>query len=391
MNDRPVVVPIDGSSLAERAVPYAVAFAKATGGKLLLVAVSEGVGARLDGGRRPGQEIEEHEQQHYRRYLESTAKNFAAKGLDIETELRIGTAADEILRVVEEREPRLLVLATHGRSGLGRWRYGSVANRLMREAHAPTLVVGPKVLNADPEAVAIKRILVPLDGSPLAEAALRPAAELANALGAELVLAQVLRWMSQTYVYDVPGVDVAGLDRDLADTAQAYLAKLRQGLATTHHVEATVVRGLPADCLSDLVESAAIQLVVMTSHCRSGVTRALLGSVAERMLQAAAPVLLVRPEAVAAMAEPARGRFCYNCGRGSPYVQVLPDERCVRCGIHLRTCANCVYYDQLACMLKRPELSDPVPGLNCAYFQFRETETPALRSLVVPAGPGRTD
>jgi len=115
----------------------------------------------------------------------------------------------------------------------------------------------------------------------------------------------------------------------------------------------------------------------MTSHARAGLARAVLGSVADRMLQGHAPVLLVRPEGATAVVRAARGRYCHNCGRASPYVQVLPEERCVRCGQHLHACANCVYHDGIACLLQRPESHDALPGRNCPYFQFRESESSA--------------
>jgi hypothetical protein len=56
---------------------------------------------------------------------------------------------------------------------------------------------------------------------------------------------------------------------------------------------------------------------------------------------------------------------------------VVPDDRCLRCRQHLHACANCVYYDGIGCLIQRPEVHDAYPGLNCPYFQFRETASPA--------------
>jgi nucleotide-binding universal stress UspA family protein len=243
-------------------------------------------------------------------------------------------------------------------------------------------VVGPKVLEAESRAVLIRRILVPLDGSPLGEAALRPAGQLAQMVGARLVLAEAVRWETQAYMHGGPAFDVSRINEELAQAAATYLDRARQQVPGAS-VDARVLRGPPADTLIEFAAAERIDLVIMTSHTRSGLARALLGSVADRMLQGSAPVLLVRPEGVTAVAEKARGRYCHNCGRASPYVQVLPDERCIRCGVHLRACGNCVYYDGLACMLQRPEAHDPYPGRNCPYFQFRETEAPEL----TPLGP----
>jgi nucleotide-binding universal stress UspA family protein len=278
-------------------------------------------------------------------------------------------------------------MATHGRSGLSRWWYGSVASKLVRQAPVPTLIVGPKPLEGGVPTAAIRRILVPLDSSALAETALQPARELAEVLGADLMLAQVVRWTAQAFTFGPADVDVAQIDRDLTDAAQQYLAQAREGLRTQRSVETRLLHGLPADALIDLTAAEKIDLVVMASHTRSGLARAALGSVADRMLQGKAPVLLIRPEAMPAVVHAPRGRYCHNCGRASPHIELMPDDRCLRCGQHLRACANCVYYDGIGCLLQRPEVHDTYPGRDCPEFQFRET--PA-RAPDVGRSQGRT-
>jgi nucleotide-binding universal stress UspA family protein len=252
-----------------------------------------------------------------------------------------------------------------------------VASRLIREAPIPTLVIGPGVLESVPQEAAIRRILVPLDGSPLAETALRPALELANKLDAELVLAQALQWATQAFMYGVPEVNIVLLDEDLTKAAESYLAKVKDWLKADRKVETAVLHGPAADALIGLVSKQAIDLVVMTSHTRAGIARAVLGSIADRLLQGDAPVLLIRPEEAAARTGSSRGHFCQACGRASPYIKLMPEDRCIRCGQHLRACTNCVYYDGIACMIQRPELHDTHPGRDCPYFQFRESESPA--------------
>jgi len=363
-----IVVPLDGSPLAEGALPCAEAFARAAGTPLLLVAVWEGIDPSL-GKRDVIERIFSKEERDHRDYLSTVARRIEQSGLRVETEFVIGKPADEILRVVRDREPRLLVLATHGRSGLSRWRYGSVASRLAREAPVPTVIVGPRVLE-QAQARAIRRILVPLDGSPLAEAALSVAEELAVPFDAELVLVRVL----DTYgYYGVPDMDLAQLDRELSAAAEDYLRNARGRIENKRHVEVYLRRGSAADVLIDIVAEQRIDLVVMASHTRAGLARGVLGSVADRMLQCHAPVLLVRPEAMSGILHPGRGRYCSNCGRASPYSQLLPEDRCLRCGRPLRACSNCAYYEGNDCLLKRPEVRDANPGRDCPYFQFRES------------------
>jgi nucleotide-binding universal stress UspA family protein len=364
-----IVLPLDGSSLSEGALPCAEAFARATGASLLLITVWEGIDTSLSRERELLERVFSKEEHDHREYLSRVAQGLEQSGLHVETEFLIGQPADEILRVVGEREPRLLVLATHGRSGLSRWRYGSVASRLVREAPVPTVVAGPNVLEQQ-RPRAIRRILLPLDGSPFAEAALPVAEELAASFDAELVLARVLDPFGY---YGIPDLDVAQLDRALSAAAEEYLQKVRERIRGKRPVEVYLQSGTAAEALIDLVDGQNIDLVVMTSHTRAGFARAMLGSVADRMLQCNAPVLLVRPEAMSGLRHAARGRYCSSCGRASPYVELLPEDRCLRCGRHLRACVNCAYYAGTGCLLQRPELHSTYPGRECPYFQFRET------------------
>lgn len=144
MDKQPVLVPVDGSPLGERAIPYAVAFANATGASLLLIGVREALSTHKCVGQHLAEQMAQAEEEFYDHYLTTSKEKLSAEVSQVETKLRAGTPADEILRVIEQRAPALLVMSTHGRSGLNRWRYGSVASRLVREAPVATLVLGPK-------------------------------------------------------------------------------------------------------------------------------------------------------------------------------------------------------------------------------------------------------
>jgi nucleotide-binding universal stress UspA family protein len=290
MARQPIIVALDGSEVSERAVPYAVALAHAVDMDIVAASVCHTGSASTFVGKQMAEQMGRAEHDYLTGYLGGLKEKLAAKGDQIETELRSGDPVDELLNILNERQGRYLVLATHGRSGLNRWRYGSVASRLIREASVPTLVVGPKVLETEPAEVTIKRILVPLDGSPLAEQALPIAGELCQKAGASLLLARGVQWASQVY----PTFDPVALNRALDEAATAYLGDVRT--KTPAVIETAVLRGSPADALIQFVEDAKIDLVVMTSHSRAGLARAILGSVADRMLQCRAPVLLVRPE-----------------------------------------------------------------------------------------------
>jgi nucleotide-binding universal stress UspA family protein len=195
----------------------------------------------------------------------------------------------------------MLVIATHGRSGVGRWIYGSTAGRLLHNAHVPIVAVGPNAQPRSTEGAHIKHLLVPLDGSILSEEALPVAASLAAALGARVSLVRGVRWAVQAYPYTLPDAYLPQVDQELEAGAKAYLVKQEAEFKTRTggktDVDAFVVRGAVADGLLDFVEKQSVDLVVMTTHARTGIARAALGSTADRMLHAKAAVMLVRPQA----------------------------------------------------------------------------------------------
>ena len=144
--------------------------------------------------------------------------------------------------------------------------------------------------------------MVPLDGSPLSEAALPVASAIAAPLGAKLSLVRGVRWAVQAYPYSLPDAYIPQIDDELEAGAKAYLRRIEgevRGLNKGLDVDAFVVRGAVADGLMDVVEKQSVDLVVMTTHARAGIARAALGSTADRMLQGKAPVLLIPPDEAA--------------------------------------------------------------------------------------------
>lgn len=294
----PIIVPLDGSDLAETALPYAAALAEALQTHLVLVTAWEGTESEL-GTTFPSMamEIEKSATNYFTMYLDGIRARFG-RADQTRTMVRPGEAAEEILKAIDETGARMLVIATHGRSGVGRWVYGSTAGRLLRASHVPVVAVGPNVRPRSTEGVAIKHLMVPLDGSPLSEEALPVAQVMAKALGARLNLVRSVRWAVQAYPYSLPDAYVPQIDEEMEAGAKAYLRRMEEGLKGKVDVDAFVVRGAVADGLMDVVEKQAVDLVVMTTHARTGIARAALGSTADRMLQGLAPVMLVRPEVV---------------------------------------------------------------------------------------------
>jgi nucleotide-binding universal stress UspA family protein len=194
------------------------------------------------------------------------------------------------------RDFDLIAMATHGRSGIGRWVYGSVADKVLHGASVPVLLVRARPA-ATAGAVPPRRILLPLDGSELAEQALPLALALAERAGAELILAQSIASaamaLANPYGY---GVGAAELLEHVQAGAQAYLEDVGQRLADGRLTVRTEVRLEPAaEAILDVASEKQADLIVMSTHGRSGVGRWVLGSVADRVLRGTTvPVLLVR-------------------------------------------------------------------------------------------------
>lgn len=297
MRDKgPILIPLDGSELAEGALAYGVAFARALNERIVLVTAWEGTETEVASDfPAVALEIEQKANEYYSTYLDGIRARLGPS-VNVETSVVAGDAAEQILKAAHDTGARLLVIATHGRSGIGRWMYGSTAGRLLRESPIPLVAVGPHALQRSTAEVSLKHLMVPLDGSPLSEAALPVAKTLAAALNARISLVRAVRWAVQTYPYSLPDAYIPQVDQELEAGAKAYLQQQEAAMKDIA-VDAFVVRGAVADGLIDVVEKQGIDLVVMTTHARRGFARAALGSTADRMLQGKAPVLLVPPEA----------------------------------------------------------------------------------------------
>lgn len=293
----PILVPLDGSETAEGALPYASALATALRTHLVLLTVWEGTESEL-GANFPSMavEIQQAADAHFGQYLDGIRQRL--HGADqIRTIVRSGDAGDTILDVAEETGARAIAIATHGRSGIGRWLYGSTAASILHRSPVPILAVGPNALRRNAERASIAHIMLPLDGSELSEQAIPVAKDIAVAVKAKLSLVRVVRWAVQAYPYSLPDAYVPQVDQELEAGAKAYLRRQEEALKGEVDVDAFVVRGAVADGLLDFVDQKKIDLTIMTTHARTGIARAALGSTADRMLQGNAPVLLIPPEA----------------------------------------------------------------------------------------------
>lgn len=283
------VVALDGSATAEYVIPWATALARALGSRLVLAEAVEANGKQTE----PALQAARH-------YLTGVADSLQSSGVPVETR---AVAADQgiapaIAALVEELGADLLCLATHGRTGVRRLVLGSVADTLARTVATSSLIINARDLSSGVEAPSIRRIIVPLDGSAAAEAALSTAQQLAGSLEATLDLVQVVPWAAAALASLPEGAIPTNLDEDLEQAATAYLEEVAARLPATPPVERHVLRGSAPDRLLNHAEQTQASLIAMTTRGRSGVARWALGSVADKVLRAGStPLLLVRPPA----------------------------------------------------------------------------------------------
>jgi nucleotide-binding universal stress UspA family protein len=297
-----ILVPLDGSALAEQALSCAVTLGQGLPAKVVLlraVSIPNDVQRSLgEAGLEPGP-LTERLENDASEYLEAVGYLLRETNLTFEYVVQRGPAADAIVDSAERLGSRLIVMATHGYTGLRRWRHGSVAERVLQAASVPVLLVRahePDVARAFRESMQCRRILVPLDGSELAEQVLPVVSPIARALESEI------------YLFRVPSVQFgswAGGDwyvylGDISETvdleARSYLDDVARQLRAQKLEVSTATRlGGVAESIIEYGEVNRIDLIAMCTHGRTGLARWALGSVADRVLRAGnIPILLVR-------------------------------------------------------------------------------------------------
>ena len=290
------LIPLDGTKLSESSYEL-LPFLKALGfAKVQLMSVWDGHGHDEEKPDSRTAEVIEKGRAYIDAYLTVQSDQVRQGGFEVEQFVRVGSAADEVLQVAAEHGSDLIVIATHGRDGLARWRLGSVADKIIRHATCPTLVIGPNV-NVELAPYALDSILVPLDGSALAEEALPIASWIATAQGATIQLARVVSVAPVAYDTSMGGYPM-DLMTAMEDAAMTYLNRIGGQLSSRHQVETVLLIGAAGEQLLEHLKAKPAGLVVMASHGRTGFVRAALGSVADRMLHGPAPVLILRPEEV---------------------------------------------------------------------------------------------
>ncbi len=305
---RSILVPLDGSTFSEHALPVAARIARLAGAHLQLVRVSPDD---------PLEDILSGASPHYpwdegRTYLRRTADRVEMRtGVRPAVRLLGGPVADTLCEYATGHAPDLVVMTTHARRPLPRFWLGSVADELASRLPMPVLLVRPHGEAPDWTQGPPREALVALDGSAFAEAVLTPALELGRLSGAAFTLLAAVT-PPPIAAFDMPAygaglVDEGALER-VEGERHAYLEEVarplrEQGLEVRTRV---VPDGRPAAAILDAAEAQGCDLIALATHGRRGLSRLFLGSVADKVVRgAAASVLLCRPLAPAREDAPA--------------------------------------------------------------------------------------
>ena len=288
-----ILVPLDGSAEAESVLPYLRDLAQKFGSRVQILGV--GIGRKT---RRVNRLIED--------YVNRTANKLQTDNIKAKPVVLYGVAADKILDFTAENEIDLIIMATHGRSGITRWWMGSVAEKVISEATAPVLLVRsrrPGMAKTTDKLSFPHKILAPLDGSDIGESALPYAEAIASNSRGSINLLQVISPPGTAEANLLGGPDWRKFVKAMNDAGEDYLKGVAERLGGKNtKVTYEVATGDPADKIVEYATNMGASMIAMSTHGRTSVARWVLGSVADKVLHGARiPVLLVRsPKMVAA-------------------------------------------------------------------------------------------
>jgi nucleotide-binding universal stress UspA family protein len=299
-----ILVPLDGSELAEQAIPYARAAAREEGILIYAQVVprAESIHGLTGGTVASASEVGTMFEQTATSDLDQAAQRWKEIAPNYKTVIGVGDPSETILKLARENECDLIVIASHGRGALGRWTFGSVADRLSRTSELPVLIIRPRDASVEYGKVpAFSRILLPTDGSELSRSAVDEAAALAKHLGQEVVLVRSI--FPEAELAPTAGFEAVYAPEIYEELSRSLEEDARKSLDAT----AQMVRDEGAEVKILLMHGPAAQtiesvarpddLIVMSSHGRSGFKRWLIGSVAEKLVRTApCPVMLVRAD-----------------------------------------------------------------------------------------------
>jgi nucleotide-binding universal stress UspA family protein len=284
-----ILVPLNGSELAEKALPYAKSIAKLKKSKVILFAVSLTI-------------FVDRRDRLFASYLEVNAKELNTEGIKTTTATSYGDVAEEIVKYANNNKMDLIVMATHGYSKAKQWMFGSITQKVLYGTGIPALLIKSKSPEVSAE---FNRILIPVDGSPFSESTFPYAEELTKNTNKEILL---------LHICEPPIVPSYG-SRPINPTWKKYrddmwgeveklsTSYLKKTMATLKkkgvNVKSRVVKaqtGEVAQTIMQVSKEENIDLIIISTQGRTGVSGWVYGSVANRIMEGSPqPVLLIRP------------------------------------------------------------------------------------------------
>ncbi len=299
-----MMVPLDGSDLAEGILPYVTHFAKGLGIPITLLTVIDQGAFELP--KRSSVMASESEmfgalERMVKERLDGVAAALMAQGVNASTTVAHGKPEEQIVRTAQREGCDIIAMSTHGRNMIARGVLGSITNKVMHSSGIPVLTIAPNRAkeHQDNPAQPISGLLAPLDGSELAESSIESIADLAlkMRLNVTLVRAVQLGGAYSSYVESSAFVD-ARIQAEIEDEAQEYLQGVADDLqAQGIEVDCQVVTGTPSIVITQASNERQNDVIVLTTHGRSGFSRFVLGSVAETLIRTSgAPVLVLNSQ-----------------------------------------------------------------------------------------------
>ena len=299
-----MLIPLDGSKTAENVLPYGRILARTFQIPVELMEVLDIAGmashVAAEKARRLDTVVTEGERSS-EQYLKKIASSFS--GVNVGCTVERGRPEDVIVEKAAADKTTLIAMATHGRSGMSRWLLGSIAEKVLRAATNPLLLVrASEEALTEGEAV-LRSIIVPLDGSELAESVLPTAVKFARLFNVGMVLFRTYELPASAYYGRenyLPNYEE--LKNRVKEQAQDYLDKRIEAIKAegVQRVSSVLIEGSGPNEIIDYARKTPNALITMCTHGRSGVKRCVLGSVTEKVVRHSGdPVLVMRGGATA--------------------------------------------------------------------------------------------
>jgi len=303
---RTIMVPTDGSGFDREAIRVALRIAEESEAKIKLVRVLPtgsmfGMAAAAEGTAIAAEVARSERDKALNELYALAAECRSASRADISVDLEAGPVADVLESYAQRQDIDLIVISTHARSGISRLSLGSVTDWLIRRTAIPVLVVKPPTSYLNPQVGEVfRRVIVPLDGSTLAEQILPRILTLAKLEDAELILLHILSAQSLSQK-EIADLNPAWWEKDIS-LAEEYLDRMarkvrRSGVPVRTDI---VINENIANAIGDFASLEKADLIAIATHGRGGVARMLRGSVADAVMHSGRTSMLVfKPEKVA--------------------------------------------------------------------------------------------